>query len=171
MASHRASIISRKASNHSLRLTDLAPSAAMAEGPTIVDSTSSRNLAPSSDDLAALSLDDRQTTAVAVDQGLAINPPPTDEEVEAEAGIPISPRPQTGLTSFSQAATPMNDTFLSTLAPGMSQRFDLAEESSSQGHGSVSDRVPETLEEESDSLLEGRRGRRDGDGSDGLIFD
>ena len=170
MASHRASIISRKPSNHSLRLTDLAPSAAMAEGPTIVDSTSSRNTAPSSDDLAALSLDDRQITAV--DPTLTINPPLPDEEVETEAGIPISPRPQTGLTSFSQAATPMNDTFLSTLAPGMSQRFDLAEESSSQGHGSVSDRVPETLEEESDSLLEGRGGRRrDGDTSDDLIFD
>ena len=142
----------------------------MADGPTIVDSTSSRNLAPSSDDLAALSLDDRQITAV--DPTLTINPPLPDEEVETEAGIPISPRPQTGLTSFSQAATPMNDTFLSTLAPGMSQRFDLAEESSSQGHGSVSDRVPETLEEESDSLLEGRGGRRrDGDTSDDLIFD
>jgi hypothetical protein len=135
----------------------------MAEGPTVVDTTSSRLDTPSSDDLAALSLDERQITAV--DPGLTINPP-------EEVGIPITSNPQTAATSFSQAATPMNDTFLSTLAPGMSQRFDLAEESSSQGHGSVSDRVPETLEEESDSLLEGRgRGRRDGDGSDDLIFD
>jgi hypothetical protein len=126
----------------------------MAEAPTAVPHEPE---APSSDSLAALSLHDRQITAV--------NPHDTSEE---QAGIPIiNPTPH--LTSFSQAATPMNETFLSTLAPGMSQRFDMAEEGSSQGHGSgsgnVSDRVPETLEEESDSLHE-----RSADGSDDLIF-
>jgi hypothetical protein len=65
----------------------------------------------------------------------------------------------------------MNDTFLATLAPGLHQRLAEHEEGSSQGHGSVSDRVPETLEEESDSILEGRRGRESrGDDSDDLIF-
>ena len=124
----------------------------MAEAPTAVHHEPE---APSSDSLAALSLHDRQTTAV--------NPHDNDDQ-----GIPIiNPTPH--LTSFSQAATPMNETFLSTLAPGMSQRFDMAEEGSSQGHGSgsgnVSDRVPETLEEESDSVRE-----RSMDGSDDLIF-
>jgi hypothetical protein len=119
----------------------------MAEAPTAVH-TDTEPDAPSSDSLAALSLHDRQITAV--------NP-------ETPGGIPIATPVQP--TSFSQAATPMNETFLSTLAPGMSQRFDMAEEGSSQGHGSVS--VPETLEEESDSLHEGRSVN----GSDELIFD
>jgi hypothetical protein len=125
----------------------------MAEAPTAVQHEPE---APSSDSLAALSLHDRQITAV--------NPQDNDDR----AGIPIT-NPTPHLTSFSQAATPMNETFLSTLAPGMSQRFDMAEEGSSQGHGSgsgnVSDRVPETLEEESDSVRE-----RSMDGSDDLIF-
>lgn len=126
----------------------------MAEAATAVNhdhTTRAEADAPSSDSLAALSLHDRQTTAV--------NP---SHDISENQGIPIANQaPHT--TSFSQAATPMNETFLSTLAPGMSQRFDLAEEGSSQGH--VSDRVPETLEEESDSLHE-----RSIDGSDDLIF-
>lgn len=129
----------------------------MAEAPTAVHDEPD---APSSDSLAALSLHDRQSTAV--------NPSNLSHD-EGASGIPIANTPNHP-TSFSQAATPMNETFLSTLAPGMSQRFDLAEEGTSQGHGSgsgnVSDRVPETLEEESDSLHE-----RSLDGSDGLIFD
>jgi len=123
----------------------------MAEAPTAVYDEPE---APSSDSLAALSLHDRQVTAVNDDP----------------AGITIvNPTRTPQLTSFSQAATPMNETFLSTLAPGMSQRFDMAEEGSSQGHGSgsgnVSDRVPETLEEESDSVRE-----RSMDGSEDLMF-
>ena len=123
----------------------------MAEAPTAVYDEPE---APSSDSLAALSLHDRQVTAVNDDP----------------AGITIvNPTRTPQLTSFSQAATPMNETFLSTLAPGMSQRFDMAEEGSSQGHGSgsgnVSDRVPETLEEESDSVRE-----RSMDGSEELMF-
>ncbi|WWD19279.1 hypothetical protein CI109_103737 [Kwoniella shandongensis] len=42
-----------------------------------------------------------------------------------------------GTLSFSQAATPMNDTFLSTLAPGMHQRLALAEGMSTTGSGSA----------------------------------
>jgi len=127
------------------------PSESMAEAPTAVYDEPE---APSSDSLAALSLHDRQVTAVNDDP----------------AGITIvNPTRTPQLTSFSQAATPMNETFLSTLAPGMSQRFDMAEEGSSQGHGSgsgnVSDRVPETLEEESDSVRE-----RSMDGSEELMF-
>jgi len=123
----------------------------MAEAPTAVYDEPE---APSSDSLAALSLHDRQVTAVNDDP----------------AGITIvNPTRTPQLTSFSQAATPMNETFLSTLAPGMSQRFDMAEEGSSQGHGSgsgnVSDRVPETLEEETDSVRE-----RSMDGSEELMF-
>ena len=123
----------------------------MAEAPTAVYDEPE---APSSDSLAALSLHDRQVTAVHDDP----------------AGITIvNPTRTPQLTSFSQAATPMNETFLSTLAPGMSQRFDMAEEGSSQGHGSgsgnVSDRVPETLEEETDSVRE-----RSMDGSEELMF-
>lgn len=152
IASHRASIISRKASNHSLLVpVPDTPSAAMAEAPTAINSEPE---APSSDHMAALSLHDRQVTAVA------------PEDID-NGGIPIASTTN-HTTSFSQAATPMNETFLSTLAPGMSQRFDLAEEGSSQGHGSgnVSDRVPETLEEESDSAPD----ERSRDGSDELIF-
>lgn len=37
------------------------------------------------------------------------------------------------LGSLSQAATPMNETFLSTLAPGMHQRFDLADQLAEAG--------------------------------------
>ena len=40
------------------------------------------------------------------------------------------------LGSLSQAATPMNETFLSTLAPGMQQRFDLADQLAEVGTSS-----------------------------------
>ncbi|WVQ79686.1 hypothetical protein IAT38_001786 [Cryptococcus sp. DSM 104549] len=41
--------------------------------------------------------------------------------------------PAEGYNAFSEAATPMNDTFLSTLAPGMMQRLALADDMSNAG--------------------------------------
>jgi hypothetical protein len=74
----------------------------------------------------------------------------------------------------------MNDTFLSTLAPGMHQRLDLAdqaaESTSSHGHGSGSGLdVPETLEEEDDFVImdgvgSGRSDGRQGQGEDEMMF-
>jgi hypothetical protein len=142
----------------------------MIEAATVVNPHNSQSDAPSSDDLAALSLDERQVTAVNPSH-LAMDSTSSDdiEEPETSAGIPITTNSHIASTSFSQAATPMNETFLSTLAPGMSQRFDLADqEGSSQGHGSTAGSgVPETLEEESDDMLDERRS---GEGSDDLIF-
>lgn len=83
---------------------------------------------------------------------------------EETAAIPITSA-NGFANSFSQAATPMNDTFLSTLAP-IHQRLDLAdqiENNSSVGHGSGSG-VPETLEEESDSVLDMEREREEEEG-------
>jgi hypothetical protein len=162
MASRRASVLSRKASNHSLRVpapeTIPSPSAAMEEVPTAVhhddidlehvlyqshpngndiDADADGEMA-ASDDLASLSLGESSE--------------PTANELGL--GLPISPNHTRNApsTSFSQAATPMNETFLSTLAPGMHQRLDQAEAdsgsgSSSHGHGID---VPEVVEEEDD---------------------
>lgn len=115
-----------------------------------------------------LSLHDRQATVVPPIESHTTSPAGNSEEQstayapvpEETAAIPITSA-NTFAHSFSQAATPLNDTFLSTLAPmPIHQRLDLADQidTSSQGHGSG---VPETLEEESDSLMESER---DGDG-------
>ncbi|KAK8854586.1 hypothetical protein IAR55_003325 [Kwoniella newhampshirensis] len=64
-----------------------------------------------------------------------------------------------GALSFSQAATPMNDTFLATLAPGMHQRLALAEEMTGPGSGEGSDVGMEGSLSASGS--EGRRSREE----------
>jgi hypothetical protein len=103
---------------------------------------------------------------------------------EETAAIPISAQTNTFATSFSQAATPMNETFLATLAPSVHQRLDLADQldTSSQGHGSG---VPETLMEESDSVMDesvsaagsgsgqvsGEPNTRRGSGPDEMVFE
>lgn len=196
MASRRASVLSRKASNHSLRVpapegVSVAASSGMAEAPTAVqeDADLERILYRSggvevqgqgdvvnSDDLASLSLDRRgngnETT---------VHETPDLSESGHGLGVPIaSNRNPQASTSFSQAATPMNDTFLSTLAPGMHQRLDLAdqaaESTSSHGHGSGSGLdVPETLEEEDDFVImdgigSGRSDGRHGQGEDEMMF-
>lgn len=117
----------------------------MAEAPTAVQqghqSSDLDAEMAASDDLASLSLGD--------DDGDRSEPTAVDTH---GLGLPISPNTarNPAATSFSQAATPMNETFLSTLAPGMHQRLDQADQidsagSSSHGHGSG---VPEAVEEE-----------------------
>lgn len=184
-------MLSRKASNHSLRIPS---SDALAEIEAADAQASGREGGPHSEDLEALSLNDRQLTAVIPGAFPAVASIPTNnndssdsEEVdharsrmmisEETAAIPITSA-NGYANSFSQAATPMNDTFLSTLAPmPIHQRLDLAENGSSVGHGSGSG-VPETLEEESDSVMdmereieERRRGSGSGTGTDEGVFE
>ncbi|RXK35554.1 hypothetical protein M231_07186 [Tremella mesenterica] len=164
-ASRRASVISRRLSNHSARLS--APQDPVPPIPTAVSphenhvnhqmtgstSTSSEegNHTANGDTGLALA---RQSTAVAPapssprsdvdmisvpeDQALDVlrlNADPAlrgsleavrDPSVLVDALPIVDNREEFG--SLSQAATPMNDTFLSTLAPGMHQRLDLAQQ-------------------------------------------
>lgn len=185
--------MSRKASNHSLRIPS---SDALAEIEAADAHAAAVAAASSIEPMDDLSLHDRQATAVHPETSVTTDDSVTrhaeDEQghsrmmiSEETAAIPISST-NGFATSFSQAAlsqaaTPMNDTFLSTLAPmPIHQRLDLAdqlENSSSQGHGSG---VPETLEEESDSLMESEReavdvdgveDRRRGSGTDEGVFE
>lgn len=99
----------------------------------------------------------RQATAVAQVDPITAGPDVTSETIatvpeEREGFVAPSsstiPRPivqpgsydPSGNTTLSETATPMNDTFLSTLAlaPGMIQRLELADEVSQAGTGSLS---------------------------------
>lgn len=200
MASRRASVLSRKASNHSLRIpssdavaeleaADL--HASRAGGGDASESQVDEPGTGGAELLDELSLHDRQATIVQRGQpSTAHLDDPAAHSTEGHsrmmiseetAAIPINSA-NGFATSFSQAAlsqaaTPMNDTFLSTLAPmPIHQRLDLAdqiENNSSVGHGSGSG-VPETLEEESDSLMEVEGegdDRRRGSGTDEGVFE
>ncbi|EIW68439.1 hypothetical protein TREMEDRAFT_69371 [Tremella mesenterica DSM 1558] len=164
-ASRRASVISRRLSNHSARLS--APQDPVPPIPTAVPphenhvnhqmtgstsiSSEEGNHTANGDTGLALA---RQSTAVAPapssprsdvdmisvpeDQALDVlrlNADPAlrgsleavrDPSVLVDALPIVDNREEFG--SLSQAATPMNDTFLSTLAPGMHQRLDLAQQ-------------------------------------------
>lgn len=226
IASRRASVLSRKASNHSLRIPSSDALAAEPVPPLPVNDASASAAAPAvagagteinagtgavsvsvedllshpGQEIEGLSLHDRSATVVGPAPASALAPETetdtrristgdnsgTDVPPEETAAIPIgSSLPGQGqhqnqfATSFSQAATPMNDTFLSTLAPSVHQRLDLADQldSSSQGHGSGSG-IPETLEEVEESEQDSDRNReRDGDqqrrdsGPETMIFD
>lgn len=205
LASRRASILSRKPSNHSIRIAssdalgDIAPPEQEAgTGLNIGNGTASVEdllsqpnghgdpaAPPDGENLQSLSLHDRQTTVVPTDAGDAPVTPDHHLGPEETAAIPISAQTNTFAASFSQAATPMNDTFLATLAPSVHQRLDLADQldgSSSQGHGSGLG-VPETLMEESDSIMEeeesatgsgsgsGGPHTRRGSGPEEMVFD
>jgi len=173
VASRRASVLSRKPSNHSIRLpptTDRAPphpgsdapngqpSTSVGFGPAgaSVDELLAADNASSSSESAALAGSatlHRQTTAVQdtsahvagdVDMPEAVHE--ADESgdqgtltahtnpflVPSRSGaqprsIPVPPvDPFAG--PMSDAQTPMNDTFLSTLAPSVHQRLDLADQ-------------------------------------------
>jgi hypothetical protein len=137
-----------------------------------------------------LSLHDRSDTAVQPRPSADGRPAQTSDEghsrmmtSEETAAIPITSANGFAASfsqiALSQAATPMNETFLSTLASMPTHQrphlTDHVENNSSVGHGSGSG-VPETLEEESDSLLESERegaegDRRRGSGTDEGVFE
>ncbi|EAL19643.1 hypothetical protein CNBG2710 [Cryptococcus deneoformans B-3501A] len=178
IASRRASVISRRPSNHSIlpagSSTPAAAAAtaiesngngdvgtAMVVGDNEVASAGELLPAPQApgepEGLQAGMPLARQATAVAQVDPITAGLDLTSETIttvpeEAEGFVAPSastiPRPivhpasydQSGNSTFSEAATPMNDTFLSTLAlaPGMIQRLELADEVSQAGTGSLS---------------------------------
>lgn len=178
IASRRASVISRRPSNHSIlpagSSTPAATAAtaienngngdvgtAMVVGDNEVASAGELLPAPQApgepEGLQAGMPLARQATAVAQVDPITAGLDLTSETIttvpeEAEGFVAPSastiPRPivhpdsydQSGNSTFSEAATPMNDTFLSTLAlaPGMIQRLELADEVSQAGTGSLS---------------------------------
>lgn len=197
LASRRASILSRKPSNHSIRIPssdalgemvqpeqDAGTGVDVGNGSASVEDLLSQpnghdrdhevehdSPVPHRGDLEGLSLRDRQATVVPAESATAAAADGSNTMLpeETAAAIPISAQTNAFATSFSQAATPMNETFLSTLAPSVHQRLDLADQldTSSQGHGSG---VPETLLEESDSVMEesaSGEGEGEGGGSGG----
>lgn len=176
IASRRASVISRRPSNHSILPAGSSTPAAAAAiesngngdvGTAMVvgsnEVASAGELLPppraagEPEGLQAGMPLARQATAVAQVDPITAGPDLTSDTIttvpeEGEGFVAPSastiPRPivqpasydPSGNTTFSEAATPMNDTFLSTLAlaPGMIQRLELADEMSQAGTGSLS---------------------------------
>ncbi|ADV23570.1 Cytoplasm protein, putative [Cryptococcus gattii WM276] len=175
IASRRASVISRRASNHSILAAGSSTPAAAAEiesngnfntGTAVagnIEVASANELLPppnvpgEPEGLQAGMPLARQATAVAQVDPITAGPDVTSETIatvpeEREGFVAPSsatiPRPivqpgsydPSGNTTLSETATPMNDTFLSTLAlaPGMIQRLELADEVSQAGTGSLS---------------------------------
>ncbi|XAO26071.1 hypothetical protein I312_104905 [Cryptococcus bacillisporus CA1280] len=167
IASRRASVISRRASNHSILAAAAIESNGNVNTGTAVagnnEVASANELLPppnvpgEPEGLQAGMPLARQATAVAQVDPITGGPDVTSETIatvpeEREGFVAPSsstiPRPivqpgsydPSGNTTLSETATPMNDTFLSTLAlaPGMIQRLELADEVSQAGTGSLS---------------------------------
>ncbi|ODO11055.1 hypothetical protein I350_01657 [Cryptococcus amylolentus CBS 6273] len=210
IASRRASVISRRPSNHSI-----IPSAAAAvnaappipAGPPTENGTSTgvvtgsqssaavNELLPptGNETLSPVATLTRQDTVVAetdppltnnpFEVGPAIATVPENEEMSiTSTGPSTGPRPilqpiaaesASNANFSSEAATPMNDTFLSTLAlaPGMLQRLELAEEMSSHG-GTANGTAPASAAGSGESRTGSQDGsRRVSGASDGIRGD
>lgn len=180
IASRRASVISRKPSNHSIRLppaTDRAPAHPGVDAPngqpsTVVGFGAST---ASIDDLLAGGSDGNSSESAAMANStisLQPHPPALQRQATAVQGDDEVYTPQTGVSggaastlcddpssapvtstsavesrvipsasidpfgSMAEVQTPMNDTFLSTLAPSVHQRLDLARQMDRVGLGS-----------------------------------
>ncbi|WVQ72006.1 hypothetical protein IAR50_001550 [Cryptococcus sp. DSM 104548] len=211
IASRRASVISRRPSNHSIIPSAAAVASAAppfpAAPPTergtstglVIDDRSSaavNELLPpteheTNDSVPTLT---RQETVVAEALPPLVNNPfeaapaiatvPEDEEMPITSTGPSAvPRPilqpissensSSNANFSSEAATPMNDTFLSTLAlaPGMLQRLELAEEMSSHG-GTANGTAPGSAAGSGESRAASQEGsRRVSEASDGVQGD
>ncbi|WVN86259.1 uncharacterized protein L203_101421 [Cryptococcus depauperatus CBS 7841] len=161
IASRRASIISRRPSNHSLKQqlsTTSFPTARnlKAVGNDVDTAVTTSDRAVSINGLLPpLYTDEPRTssspTPVALHEAHTVTPTMLqDAELRSETisspATATAPRPifntqDTAVqnATLSEAATPMNETFLSTLAlaPGMLQRLELAEETSQAGTGTA----------------------------------
>lgn len=184
IASRRVSVISRKPSNHSIKLPPQsdpaeAPAPAVPGQPSIevqfgdgtasVDDLLAGNSGSSDEGMTNSARLQRQTTAVADSPGgsngeIEMPEPVAEEEEEPPldnrnpflapiAGSAGQPIPNAAIDPFlagtlSEAQTPMNDTFLSTLAPSVHQRLDLARQMDEVG------RATEPVREEPEGRAE-----------------
>ena len=159
IASRRASVISRRPSNHSIRLPQNADRASVhGQSSTAIGMDGH---SASVDDLFAGEDDSNSSESAVMTNSATLHhplPPAMLRQMTAVQGDDEVDMPQTGaygsearsipllaadpFGSMSEVQTPMNDTFLSTLAPSVHQRLDLARQMDQVGRGT------EPLEEE-----------------------